>query len=143
MNKMLNPDNAWFVWGVSAKQKFTESGSSFEQLTFYGITAINSLFLNGKKSVDDDGFNRHNIDVRHFRMTEGEIDIYLDCDQGILRLCLVGQTERNSIAEITGLNESGNNVGWVPHFVLYNSSIKIRIAKIPQAWFGKTKSIAW
>ena len=109
MDKMLNPEKAWFVWGVSAKKKFIDDGSSFDKLTYYGVSAINSLFLNGRESVDADGNIRREIDVTHFRITEGEFDIYLDCDQGILRLCVVGQIEKNLIVEITGLNQSGND----------------------------------
>ena len=82
--------------------------------------------------------------MKHFGKVDGEYDIYVDCDEGILRLCVVGMLEEKYEAEISGLNECDNESGWVPHIVfLANNNHTFRIARIPNDWYGKPADIPW
>ena len=71
------------------------------------------------------------------------IDIHLDCEKGQLRLCVVGNCDSQHEAILNGLNEFENKKGWVPHFNFGNVAFdtEIRLAKIPNSWYGKHSTI--
>ena len=50
-----------------------------------------------------------------------QVDIYLDCDNGIFRLCKVGMLEQKykaQIAQISGFKINDKYNGYVPHLVI-------------------------
>ena len=131
---MKNPDLSWFVWGISAKKRF-EVDYSYIANTFWGISTDNQWFRNGNSSLSA-------FDTTHFQQKECEIDIYLDSDRGLLKLCVVDRLMRSEVV-IDGLRSDGD--GWVPHFNFGTGAVhaQIRLAKIPEAWYGKLVQIGW
>ena len=82
------------------------------------------------------------------------IDIWLDCDEGVMKLQLMDpKKNNNSFAEIkveempSSKNKYKFNLpaysqrndefkGYVPQFNIYNTGIKVQIAKIPIEYYG-------
>ncbi len=138
----------WF--GVSAKRKFEETYGYYEE-TFYGVAndVINdSWYLNGKHiTVGNIGENNEKIKDKikknFFMANNMEIDIYLDVDEGILKMTKTGDVEPDFDAQIDGINNGGNKNGWIPHIAVQNRFQNIRIAKINPSWYGIKKDIKW
>ena len=102
----------------------------------FGITKIGQYYPNSNYAKDEARTRKH----RHFGFKNIEIDIYLDCDIGELRLCVVGLKYEGE-AHMHKIPMYQNN-GWVPYFVLFQSSYEscegmtLRIAKIPLEWYS-------
>ena len=88
---------------------------------------------------------RAKINLQHFLLEKGEVDIYLDVDQGILKLCVVGVSGKDKEIYIEGLGNSGNDDGWVPHllFTTQAREQQIRACKIDPECYGKEMEIEW
>ena len=83
------------------------------------------------------------INTKHFvSSTEFEIDIYLDLEANQLKICLVGELSEDKEVKIWGFeHETKSESGWVPHFNIYWSDTKLRLARIPIEWYGLPKDI--
>ena len=82
----------------------------------------------------------------HFNNTRYyEVDIYIDCDKGVFKLCRVGMTDEIYEVQMKGLNKCGNQHGWVPHveFAVNDGETNIRIAKIDLTAYGQSRQINW
>ena len=149
---MNNPKNSWFMWGVSAKQKYRDTGSHRGK-TFYGCAAGDGthVYLAGSYSTGSihdstNGTIRNKINTKHFAEDDIEVDLYLDCDDDFFRLCVVGMEINNKTeVEISGLNRCGNQNGWVPHliFTFEAKSVGIRCCEIDAQCYGKKMDISW
>ena len=80
--------------------------------------------------------------MAHFKDAT-EIDVFVDADQGILRMCVVGMLSEDKEVEITGLNESNNKIGWVPRIIFYHKSQSFEIAHIDTGLYGQRTNILW
>ena len=153
---MTNPtakdeSTRWFCWGISAIKKFREDYACGDT-TYYGISTNDCWWLNGKlidgwATVGQNGERiRERIDFSHFRnCKDGEVDIYIDCDEGILKICVVGVVGQEKEVHISELNKSGNNDGWVPNFLFGYEGVqqRIRVAVIDAECYGKEIDIVW
>ena len=151
---MINPKingrgSKWFCWGVSARKRF-KSGSACLSKSYYGISTNNCWWLDGRNTYEKIGHNkekiREKISFSHFGdLTDGEVDIYMDCDAGILRICVVGMLQEDKEVEISGLDKSGNNDGWVPNLLFGSGGIKqkIQVAAIDSRYYGAEIGIKW
>ena len=115
----------------------------------------NKWYLNGKPISGSDlkGPNgesiREKINCNHFCDGNQEIDIFVDCDNGILRIKRVGYSDDTKYEfEINGINRCSENRNgdWIPHFIFssnYGNGQKISMARIDSSHYGKTRNIAW
>ena len=148
---MENPDNAWFVWGISAKQTFSDL--SYMEQTVYGITPDGQWYFNGSgKGAHHRGINgwsgsqRHNdIDTKHFRVKKCDIDLLFNVDEGEMKLCVVegdavADGKEAVLREIGKSKGEENNSGWVPHFNFGSTGKRmcVRLTQIPIEWYGKS-----
>ena len=135
--------------GLSANKKFQEANTWIVK-TAYVVTFEGNWYLNGRITHDTSGRNGEKItsriNLKYFKKEHSEIDIYLDADQGIMRMKRVGSKDAdNHEVEIVNINNS-NTDGWVPHLIFEQSkhcTQKIRIARIDESWYGKKKYIEW
>ena len=115
------------------------SDKTYEEKTFYGASTLNKLFLNGKQCDSTK-------DLKHFGLglKQGEIDIFIDANKGIVRSCVVGQLHKNKEVYIDGLVNVQSGKGWVPYIYLGIAQQEIRICKIENAnYYGKRLDIVW
>ena len=145
--QILNPDHYDLGLGVSAKRKFRNT-STWEQKTFYGGIAYGHFYLNGKEceSAGKHGEKiRERIDLSIFHNADNvEIDISIDCDNGILKMVIVGNVGKEKEIYIEGFNNSPNdNIEWIPHLVIGNNSQKFRICAIQSGHYGMPYDIDW
>ena len=105
---------------------------------------------------NNDKHKHHNdCNLQQFCFESGEVDILLDCDHGILRICLVGNkrlidankmldkyiadTSKRIIeneACLWNLQTGDECKGWVPHIILWSAGVQCRIAQIDPHLFG-------
>ena len=86
---------------------------------------------------------REKIDLKHFRDGNMDIDIYLDANEGTMRMKRVGfsDDEKHEV-EINNINNCPQNVngGWIPHFVFSPDSLnaqKLKICVMNPSFYGK------
>lgn len=135
--------------GLSANKAFKET-NTWNVDTAYLVTFGGNWYLNGRITNDTIGRNggkiQTRVDLKYFKKKSSEIDIFLDADQGIMRIKRVGSKDAdNHEVEIMNINNS-NTDGWVPHLIFEqskNCTQKIRIARIDESWYGKEKYIEW
>ena len=147
---MTNPNQDFFMWGVSAKREYAP-GLSYQAATFYGCSAKTAVwYLNGSYCPIGERNGRcgdkirKRIDTKHFAKDNIEVDLYLDCDKGIFRLCVVGMDiDINNEVEITGLNNVGNEDGWVPHVLFIDHSVVVRCCSIQAEFYGQKMDFQW
>ena len=88
---------------------------------------------------------KERIDIALFpAATDLEVDIYVDADQGIFKFCMVTDDDiidAKTEGVITGLNNSKNEDGWLPHLHLYNTDVQFRICEIDSQCYGKSMNI--
>ena len=148
--QVSNPDCYDLALGVSAKRQF-KNGSTWGQKTFYGVIAFGHWYLNGKEySSALTGNNgekiRERIDLGMFYNTGGvEIDISIDCDNGILKMVIVGNdVKEDKEVYIEGFNNPPNDeIQWTPHLVIGNQKQQFRICAISSEDYGKPLDIDW
>ena len=144
----MNPKPTFFLWGISAKKKFSKN--PWDCKSFYGVGTNDYWNLDGEAKFGrrnkKSGKIRKRIDMQHFKMKKGEVDIYLDADQGIFKLCVVGIHGEEKEVYIEGLNDSGNNKGWVPHLLFAaasNNGQQVRACSIDSEYYGQKMDIQW
>ena len=131
-----------FTFGISAKKSFGDVYTYYQD-TFYGVATNGSWYLNGNLgSGQNEEIIRKKIDLAHFEeLKEGEIDIYVDDVNGILKICIVGMVSDDKEVFIKGINNCGNKDGWVPHLILdedTNEGLQnIQIGQIRKEMYGK------
>ena len=59
----------------------------------------------------------------------------MDVDKGKLNLCVVGQKNEKNEAKLWNLPIK--KLGWVPHCNVRSPKSELRIAKIPEKWYGE------
>ena len=144
---MLNPGQQWLCWGIRAKKKL--NGDPWMDETYYG--AGTGPYWNVGGSSRENGINgetlRKRIDMKHFLMKKGEVDMYLDADQGIFKFCVVGISGEDKEVYIDGLDNSENTDGWVPHLLFANGTNgheqQIRACSIDDECYGQEMEIQW
>ena len=92
---------------------------------------------------------REKIKCDHFSDGNQEIDVFIDCDNGILRVKRVGYSnDTKHEVDIKGIDKcpENRNGGWIPHFIFpfqgYDE-YKITMARVNPSHYGKTRNIAW
>ena len=145
LQKLSNPRKGCFGFGISAK---IGGWFPWSNKTFYGINS-GSCYLDGKLHGGAQGPYNGNIrkwrDLNHFKIKMGEVDMYLDVDKGIFKLCVVGALNEKKEVIINGLHESGNERGWVPH-LLFNANDRaqhVRVGSIDSICYGMKMDIKW
>ena len=144
---MSNPGQKFFCWGISAKRL---NGPPWFDKTYYGAGTPPKYFCLGGKGGNT-GYNgeklRKGVKMNHFSKKRCQVDIYLDLDQGIFKLCVVGISGENKEVYIDGLCNSKNTDGWVPHLFFANISgghlQQIRACKIDSECYGQKMDIQW
>ena len=143
---MKNPNMGWLKLGIGPKVKCRygdDRGSGFYGASTGGYWTLNAVNANGLTGEDNEKI-RKRINLSHFKdVADGEIDLYVDADQGIFRMCVVGMLSEDKEVEITGLNKSNNEKGWVPRIIFYNKLQSFRIASIDVGLYGQTTKISW
>ena len=120
-----------------------EKGSGFYGASSGGYWTLNSDTTTGLIGKNNEKI-RKRIGLSHFQnVTDGEIDVFVDAGQGILRMCVVGMLSEDYEVEIKGLNGSMNKIGWVPRIIFYHKSQRFRIAIIDAGLYGQTTKISW
>ena len=111
----------------------------FREQTFYGIETGGDFYVNGSENRCKFGEEmKQKIDMAHFAaLKNGYIDVYIDGDSGIWKVCVVGILGDDKEPQINGLKKAGNEKGWVPHFTFYDKSMELRIASIDYELYGK------
>ena len=146
---MTHKKPEWFTWGVSTKKNCGKYGSESCE-TYYGVSNTGQWRLNGIYITS--GLHGHvndkirkRIDMKHFMWNGIQVDLYLDCDEGIFRLCVVGmEVNINNEVEIIGLNKCGNENGWVPNLIFcFNGGTTVRCGKIDASYYGEALDIRW
>ena len=144
---MLNPGGGWLCWGICAKKKFRNG--PWCHASFYGFATNKYLNLGGQnvnKGANGEKI-RKKIDMQHFLMKKGEVDIYLDADQGIYKFCVVGIAGEDKEVYIDGLGNSENEDGWVPCLIFDNGTgdykQQVRACCIANECYGKEIYIQW
>ena len=146
---MLNPGQQWLCWGISAKKKFIQD--PWRHKSFYGVGTRNYWNLHGQTAYTLIGKNREKIrekiNMRQFVMTNGDVDMYLDADQGIFKFCVVGIADEDKEVYIDGLCNSENKDGWVPCLLFANGTgsykQQLRACCIDSECYGKEMDIQW
>ena len=94
---------------------------------------------------------RERVDNTHFRDDiDCKVDIYLNTNDkgGVMRMKQVGDDKQDDDeleVEISNLNKSGNNEGWIPHFIFcgWGNEQELRVAKMDPSFYGKLEEIEW
>ena len=120
-----NPDNGWFMLGVS-KQSFR---------TIYGYMS-NNIFLPRGWKYNNDDIIRKNNNKFGWKYGDFEIDLYFDVNKGQLFMRIVGDDYGGNQIKIWNIPR-GN---YVPHVRVQNKGIAVRCAQIPVEWYGQRKS---
>ena len=134
---------------MSGKKQLAMDQYPWTKKTFYGVSATNFWNLDGSviyKLLGPNGEKiRERIDLTHFLEKKVEVDIYLDVDQGIFKLCVVGVSGEDKEIYIEGLGGSGNDDGWVPHLLFSGSGLQqqVRACSIDSQCYGKRLDIQW
>lgn len=137
-------------------REFAADGrDTFFSKTFYGIwTSKNQYFLDGDWGqistaplIGKKGEKiRERISTQEFRdHGDCKMDIYLNTNDkgGVMRIKRVGNDELE--VEISNLNKSGNNDGWIPHFIFcgWRHKQELRVAKMDPSLYGESDVIEW
>ena len=131
--KQINKGRAWVTFGVSEKRKFNEGVA---QNTVWGIAYNQCWYAEGHKHSYSLHKKYHNqAQLSHFNQSN-EIDIYLDCDKGEMKLCVVGECVDEKEAQFFNMPINAKH-GWVPHINSNHSGFSLRIAKIFPKMYGK------
>ena len=144
---MENPTQGWFCWGITTEKKFNKN--PWNHKSFYGVGTGSYWNLGGKEiyglKSSMNGKIRARIGLQHFKMKKGEVDIYLDVDKRIFKLCVVGACDKEGEVYIDGLVKPPNNDGWVPHltFASAGPSQQVRVCSIDSECYGKKFDIQW
>ena len=69
-------------------------------------------------------------------VNEYQVDILLDCDNNIMRSCIVGQHNDSEEYMLRNLPES--NKGWIPLIHTSCIGVQLRIIKMSTKWYGIT-----
>ena len=144
---MINPGQKWFCWGIRAKKKL--NGDPWDDQTYYGAGTAPYWNLGGNGGgIGRNGEKlREQISMGHFLVEKCEVDIYLDADQGVFKLCVVGISGTDKEVFIDGLRNAENDDGWVPHLLFTrfcdDHQQQIRACKIDSECYGKEIEIQW
>lgn len=109
---------------------YTEWGVSYEQF-YYPRDSIFPVCNN----ADD-------IDLNVFKLQICQIDIFLDIDNGILRIGVVNDDYKDKSYQAIIWNLPANSYGWQPWIWYENAfDLELRVAKIPYVWFRQPMPI--
>merc|ERR1712087_388852 len=114
----INPNRGYILWGVSGNKHFEDA--SYNDATVIGATTEGGHWSNG---------NKKEVARSHFKVTECEVDMFVDIEQRIWKLCRVGRTDIES--DVLVIDKCVFNEGIVPYFNIHADRLTIRIAKIP------------
>ena len=142
--QMMNPDQGWFVWGISAKNKFPDASQG--EHTVYGIKPNGVSYQNVYGETNPDRYN--GTDTEHFKAEQCDIDLLFNVDEGIMKWCMVEGDAvvdgKEAVLREVGTRENEqNDSGWVPHFVFGANAkhMSVRVTQIPIEWYGKSISV--
>ena len=83
---------------------------------------------------------------QHYRVLEdGEIDMYVNAQSGVFKVCIAGDLCDDKEVIFNGIDKSGNEDGWVPAvtFGHTSNSIKVRISRIDEKFYCESLKIEW
>lgn len=149
--KMNNPDKDWFCFGI-VRNKIKGKSYFFEGSNngFYGVSTYSQWYISGNSlHPGNDEYIREQIDMFHFGEAECEVDIYLDCDEGILKLCVVGLMDEKYEAQMIIPKQKEDKsdclIDWTPHLIFPSFSFgpKIKIAQISLLEYGRHEINDW
>eukprot|EP01083_Nonionella_stella_P064474 168036_1 len=130
--KVDNPKGGWIVWGIAQQQKY-ETGRFVHRKSdggAYGVTYYQQFYPDDSFSVNSQ------VRCEQFADTTCLIDLYLNADEGTMKLCVVGQLDGGE----PRFHKLPTNTkkGWVPYFVFGTTPMgaSLRVAKIPIEWYG-------
>ena len=141
--KVENPAKDWLCYGVISMKSPIRLWTSS-----YGVSTYSQWYFGDylDSNVHDDCI-RDRIEMFHFGQEECEVDIYLNCDEGILKLCVVGMKDVKHEAQMTisKLKHDKDQHGWLPQIKLSwpKCQTKVRIAQISVLEYGIPQSIQW
>ena len=77
--------------------------------------------------------------MKHFQIKNVDVDLYLDVDQRMLKLCVVGVSGEDEEVYINGLCNSENIEGWVPHLLFETVSNRqsVRVGSVDSGCYGR------
>ena len=123
------------MFGISHMKMYDKQRSND---TIYGIGNNNKYW-----PFNPNICKRDHVKINRFMngKNEYELDLLLNCDSKMLKICVVGDEDDDNNAWI--MIDDKNMNGWVPHFELEGclNGPKLRICKIPAAWYGKSKGM--
>ena len=135
------------MWAVSKKEIF--ENWSYNHSWGVAFDGTHSQWFPWDSSLRNN--RRHNdVNLKHLRCDKCEVDLLLDCDKRELRICKVGDNEKEKEAIISNIRyskeEEEQPIGFVPHMNLGTSAtlpIQIQIAKIPAEYYGVYYDNIW
>eukprot|EP01083_Nonionella_stella_P154286 496950_1 len=128
--KVTNNVHHFLLFGVSIVKKYPRCFS--EDDTIWGIMTRNKWF-----PLKDEKKRTNEISLDHFNANANcEVDMLLNCDEGTLSFCIVGNDDKNKEARLWGMPK----LKWVPHFNIPGQA-GLQIAQIPTQWYGIHKDI--
>ena len=137
MDSTERPNNN-VLFAISTTKRFTshDMGNGWSTNKENGeIFAVNNniyRYCRYNKDMVAGEFNLNtNYDNERY---EYEVDILLDCDNNIMRACIVG--ELNDEQEYVIWNLPQHNKGWIPHIQTTYVGLQLRIAKMSAKWYG-------
>ena len=142
--KISNPGSKYLFFGVSQKKMYADQFKSDKyDKSIYGISGGNYY-----KKWRPSATNTNKIDLAHFWLKDGEIDIYLDIIESEVKFKVVGLQYNNNDntqkgeAKIFGLTAGKS---WIPYLMMHASAhnATLRIAEIPIKFYGEEIDELW
>ena len=139
--KILNPTSNYLFFGISQKKMYFTHGTADKyDASIYGIAGGNYY-----KKWRPSKSKSNQINLGHFRLTDGEIDIYLNITELELKFKVVGLDDNGTEereAKIFGL-PTGES--WIPYLMMHSiaDNAAFRIAEIPMEFYGENIDELW
>eukprot|EP01084_Bolivina_argentea_P123528 218903_1 len=130
-----NPNKELLTFGISSRKKGKTNKLSHDKI--YGISRNNNTNKNYYKPMGHTKTNK--IDLKHFIQNKCVIDILLNADKGLLKLCVPGICDDNHEALIYDIPINNKCKGWIPYFYFSKKSknATLSIIQVDKYWYGK------
>eukprot|EP01084_Bolivina_argentea_P003852 7282_1 len=130
-----NPKQAFIRFAVGSKRAFSED-------SVYGIAYNKKRKLAIWRPAGNIS-SRNKIDLQHFASKKCVVDMLLDADNGILKICVVGMCDDEHEAKIWNMATTNLYQRWVPHFTFGSSAngAQLQVTEIYKGYYGKDMNI--